>query len=53
MRAFNLFLLWSAFLAGGLIPAAEPREPTRVALREGPWFINGRVTNPGSAARAC
>jgi len=43
-------LFWSASLAGGLVPAAGPREPTRVALREGRWFINDRVSNAGSAA---
>jgi hypothetical protein len=39
-----------AALAAGLALAAEPSLSTRVTLLEGRWMINGRPTNPGSAA---
>ena len=44
------WLFLPALLAAGLGFAAEPFPHTRVALREGCWLINGRPTNPGSAA---
>jgi hypothetical protein len=43
-------LLLPAMLAAGLGLAAESFPPTRIALREGRWMINGRLANPGSAA---
>lgn len=42
--------LLAARLAVGPGFAAEPSPHTRLALREGRWMINGRPTNPGSAA---
>ena len=49
-RALRGSLVFGMLFASDLAWAAETLPHTRVALREGRWLINGRPTNPGSAA---
>ena len=50
MRRLGFCLAFPALFEVALACAAEPREPARVALREGRWFINDRATNAGRSA---
>jgi hypothetical protein len=50
MKTLRFCFTFPVLFGVALVCAAEPREPTRIALREGRWFINDHVINPGSAA---
>ncbi|MBN2508563.1 MAG: serine hydrolase [Verrucomicrobia bacterium] len=50
MTRLSLLFMPAAWLAAGLIVAAETAPHTRVGLRDGRWTVNGRATHPGSAA---
>jgi hypothetical protein len=50
MTTLILHLLFPTLLAAATVWGAEEFPHTQVALREGRWMINGRLTNPGSAA---
>lgn len=43
-------LLLLLFFAAIHLASAEGQPHTRIALRDGRWWINGRLTNAGSAA---
>ena len=51
LRSLAALVLVTALVSGLNLAVGTDLGTTRVALREGHWMINGRPTNPGSAAK--